>query len=104
MLGWMWDWETDNTGGAEGQQFQRLREWMHREMIILHKGEQQYTWVVQSLEKVQSFLGHELEVDYADLSVLAAQALDVAGEALGQSLATCPEVPQKRHRTSSRQH
>jgi len=45
------------------------------------------------------FLGSKLEVDDPELSELAAQDLAAAEEALGQSLATCPEVPQKRHRS-----
>src|SRR5882672_1220012 len=48
----------------------------------------------------------ESELDDVDLScsVLDARALEEAELDLGQSLATCPEVPQKRQRLLSRRH
>jgi len=49
---------------------------------------------------------HSWEVENVDLSclALAAWALAAAEEALEQSLAICPEMQQKRHRSLSRWH
>jgi len=55
-----------------------------------------------SLQKVNPS-GSKLEVD-ADLSCSALAAQSLAADALEQSLAMCPELPQKRQRLLSSQH
>src|SRR5882672_8456904 len=52
----------------------------------------------------QSFFESELEDADLSCSVLDAWALEEAEVYFGQSLETCPEVPQKRHSLLSRWH